>query len=64
MCHNLGIKCSTNSIIERIHQVMGNMLRSFELEDRELHPDDPWNDFLQACDFATRRKETTSYFRC
>jgi hypothetical protein len=30
---------------------MGNMLRSIELEDRELDPVDPWNDFLQACDF-------------
>jgi hypothetical protein len=42
------------SIIERIHQVMGNMLRAFELEDRELDPDDPWNEFLQACAFAIR----------
>jgi IS30 family transposase len=51
MCDNLGIKCRTttsynpqgNSIIERIPLVMGNMLRSFELEERELDPDDPWN---------------------
>jgi hypothetical protein len=33
---------------------MGNMLRAFELEDRELYPDDPWNEFLQACAFAIR----------
>jgi hypothetical protein len=32
-----------NIIIERMHQVMGNMLRAFELEQRELDPDDPWN---------------------
>jgi transposase InsO family protein len=39
MCDNLGIQCRPttsynsqgNSIIERIHQVMGNMLRAFEL---------------------------------
>jgi transposase InsO family protein len=39
---NLGIKCRPttsynpqgNSIIERIHQGMGNMLRAFELEER------------------------------
>jgi transposase InsO family protein len=62
MCDSLGIKCSPttsynpqrNSIIERIHQVMGRMIRSFELEDRELDPDHPWNDFLQTCDFAIR----------
>jgi hypothetical protein len=57
MCDNLGIKCRPttsynpqwNSIIERIHQVMGNMLRAFELEERDLNPNDPWNDVLQAC---------------
>jgi hypothetical protein len=51
MCDNLGIKCrpttsynpNGNLIIERIHQVMGNMLRSFELEERQLDPEDPWN---------------------
>jgi hypothetical protein len=31
-----------------------NMLRAFELEDRELDPDDPWNEFLQDFDFAIR----------
>jgi transposase InsO family protein len=44
MCDNLGIKCRPttsyntqgNSIIERIHQVMGNMLRAFELKERNL----------------------------
>jgi hypothetical protein len=49
MCDNLGIKCRPttsynplgNSIIERIHQVMGNTLRAFELEVRELDQDDP-----------------------
>jgi transposase InsO family protein len=47
MCDNLGIKYSPTpsytpqgkSIIERIHQVMGNMLRAFELVERELVPD-------------------------
>jgi hypothetical protein len=31
---------------------MGNMLRAFELEERELDPDDPSNEFLQACAFG------------
>ena len=46
MCENLGLhgKPTTsynpqgNSIVERIHQVMGNLLRNFELEDRDLDP--------------------------
>jgi hypothetical protein len=33
---------------------MGNMLRYFELEERELDPDDPWNKFLKACAFGIR----------
>jgi hypothetical protein len=33
---------------------MGNMLRAFELEERELDPDDPWNELLQACEFGIR----------
>jgi hypothetical protein len=49
MCDHLGIKCSPTTsynpqaipIIERIHQVMGNMLRASELEERELDPDYP-----------------------
>jgi transposase InsO family protein len=62
ICDNLGIKCipttsynpQGNSITERIHQVMGNMLRAFELEERELDPDDPWNELLHACAFGIR----------
>jgi transposase InsO family protein len=54
MCDNLGIQCRPttsynpqgNSIIERIHQVMGTMLRAFELEERELDQEDPWNELL------------------
>jgi hypothetical protein len=49
MFDNLGIKCRPTysynpqgiSIIERIHQVMGSMLRAFEIEERELDPYDP-----------------------
>jgi hypothetical protein len=62
MCDNLGIKGRPttsytpqgNSIIEKIHQVMGNMLRAFEIEEIELDPEDPWNEFLQACGFGVR----------
>jgi hypothetical protein len=62
MCDNLGIKCSPatyynpqgNSAIGSIRQVMGNMLREFELEERELDPDDPWNELVQVCAFGIR----------
>ena len=30
-----------NAIIERIHQVLGNLVRSFNLHDTYVHDDDP-----------------------
>jgi hypothetical protein len=62
MCDNLGVKCRPttsynpqgNSIIERIHQVMSNILRAFELDEREVDPDYALNEFLQACAFGIR----------
>jgi hypothetical protein len=30
------------------------MLRAFELEERYLDPNDPWNEFLQACNYGIR----------
>ena len=41
-----------NAIVERIHQVIGNMVRAFELEDSE--DDDPWKGILSAVAFAVR----------
>ena len=41
-----------NVIVERIHQVIGNMVRAFELEDSE--EDDPWKGILSAVAFAVR----------
>jgi hypothetical protein len=46
MCENLGLTCrpttscnpQENSNIERIHQVMGNMLRAFDLEKIYVDP--------------------------
>jgi transposase InsO family protein len=60
MCDNLGIKYipttsynpQGNSIIERKHKVMGNILRAFELKERDLDQDDPWNEVLHACAFG------------
>jgi hypothetical protein len=51
MCDNLGVirrpttsyNPQGSSIIEIIHQVMGNMLRAFDVEKREFDPDDSCN---------------------
>jgi transposase InsO family protein len=41
-----------NAIIERIHQTLGNILRTFEYD--ELDESDPWSGILAAASFAVR----------
>ena len=43
-----------NSILERIHQVLGNMIRTFELEERDIDENDPFSGILAAVAWATR----------
>ena len=44
----------SNGIIERVHQVLGNSLRMFELEKQELDKYQPWKHFLSATAWAIR----------
>lgn len=43
-----------NSIIERIHQTIGNMIRSFQIGQLEIDENDPFSGVLAATMFATR----------
>ena len=43
-----------NSVVERIHQVLANMVRTFELENKYLDKEDPWKAILSATAFAVR----------
>ena len=43
-----------NSILERVHKVLGNMIRTFQLETNYLDEDDPWKGILSATAFAIR----------
>jgi hypothetical protein len=43
-----------NAIVERIHQVIGNIVRSFELQENYLDEEDPWKGILSATAFAVR----------
>jgi len=63
LCDNMGIKQKpttdynpqSNAVLERIHQVLGNQLRSFELEDRPLTKEElTFEPFLTACAYAIR----------
>jgi len=43
-----------NSILERIHQTLGNIVRTFEPQDLDMDSDSPWEGILSAAMFALR----------
>ena len=43
-----------NAIVERVHQTIGNIIRTFELETNYLDEEDPWKGILSATAFAIR----------
>ena len=43
-----------NAIIECIHQMIGNAIRTFQVQDAYLDEDDPWSGILAATMFAVR----------
>jgi hypothetical protein len=57
---NYGIKAKpitvkdpqANAIVGRVHQVIGNVIRTFELENNYLDEDDPWKGILSATAFT------------
>ena len=62
MCDNYGLESKpttsynpqSNGIIERVHLVLGDALRTFELEKEELPKYDPFGSFLSAAAWAIR----------
>ena len=61
-CRNYGVKekhstshnPQSNGVIERIHQVVGNSLRTFQLESANLTENDPWTPYLASVAWAVR----------
>ena len=49
-----------NAVVERTHQVIGNIIRTFELETNYLDEDNPWKGILSATAFAVRSTFHTS----
>ena len=43
-----------NSILERIHQTIGNVIRTFKFDEKYMDPSDPFSGILAATMFATR----------
>ena len=47
-----------NSIIERIYQVIGNIIKKIEIHEREINKSDPWKGILIAIMYTIR----TTYY--
>ena len=46
-------KCQLHAIVKHAHQMLGNLIKSVELQDNPyLDLDDPWSDILAAASFA------------
>ena len=43
-----------NAILERVNQTVGNIIRTFQMKDREIDYDDPWSGVLAATMYAVR----------
>jgi hypothetical protein len=46
-----------NNVLERKHPTTGNMICTFEVQDREVDKKDPWSGILAAARFAIKRKQ-------
>lgn len=44
----------SNGVIERVHQTLHNMLRTFDLQMQEFDPIEPWRGYLSAAAFSIR----------
>jgi hypothetical protein len=46
------VKNPQSNFVERVHQTLGSMLRSYKLEDRDFDYQDPWSQILANCAWA------------
>ena len=49
-----------NSILEKVHQTIGNILLTFKLQDMVLDDDNPWDGILVSIIFALRTTVNTT----
>ena len=51
-----------NTVLERIHQVLGNLVRNFNIDQTYVDEDDPWSGILAAAAFEIH--QTTNSKKC
>jgi len=49
-----------NSILERVHQILGNIIRTFEVHNSDMTTETPWDGILSAAMFALRATDHTT----
>ena len=62
MENDYGISCSpisvrnpqANAIVERVHQTIGNIIRTFKIQEMDLDNENPWEGILSSTMFAIR----------
>ena len=67
--YNITVKAITsrnpqaNSILERVHQTIGHIIRTFKVQDMVLDDENPWDGILASTMFALRAMvhATTQY---
>ena len=68
LCENFGLTSNNttdcnpqgNSVLERVHQALGNALRAFELEEQELDEENPWEPFMTTVAHTIRSAHHTT----
>ena len=68
LCENYGMKLKksgawnpqANSIVQRIHQVLGNMMRTFDLDNADVNEEDLWSEFISSTCYAIRTTHHTT----
>ena len=62
MANDYGISCSpisvrnpqANAIVERVHQTIGNIIRTYEIQEMDLDNENPWEGVLSSTMFTIR----------
>jgi hypothetical protein len=68
LCINMNLKRKpsnswnpqSNAILERVHQVLGDCLRTFDLNNADVDENDPFEEFLTAAAYAIRSAHHTT----
>ena len=54
-CNSISVRNpQANAIVERVHQTIGNIIRTFKIQQMDLDSESPWEGILSSTMFAIR----------